>query len=397
MLRCVVAVACADNVIKHEELLFLRALVSHFKRHMTVTAQQVAQLKEDLKTHQSIDALLPHVTEKGDREQLILFAGLLAQSDGEVHPAEEELLKKIQAWCAPAGGDEPGPDPGAPGIHPPSIPAHAPVVPATPKMDINAFMNEVRDVVRQEVYQQALKTSGVSHGTGTVAVVDAFAEKSSMLPHNDSYDVVAEGPKLGKTMQDSLVPDERLLGKAHFHWIYTFKSILIGGGLIALSHPVGAAITTYSAVAIEYLTSGRASWLGDSNIQTFGNFLANPLVARVPEFGLFALGVLYILGRVLVQLTTEIVVTDSRLIVKQGVFSVRTFKADLSTLGQVDVNQSLLGNILGYGSIHIYTRNWGGQGSQVEAEGIYLPPVADPHAFSTLVDRARRMWRTRSV
>src|SRR5688572_3258636 len=81
MLRCLVAVATADNVIEQQELVFLRALLAHFKRHYTVTPQQVAQLKTDLKHFQPIDTLLPYVTARGDREQLILFAGLLAQAD----------------------------------------------------------------------------------------------------------------------------------------------------------------------------------------------------------------------------------------------------------------------------------------------------------------------------
>ena len=80
MLRCVVTVACADNIIKEHELLFLRSLLSHFKHHMIVSPEQIAQLKEDLKVHQKIEDLLPHVTDHTDREQLILYAGLLAQA-----------------------------------------------------------------------------------------------------------------------------------------------------------------------------------------------------------------------------------------------------------------------------------------------------------------------------
>jgi hypothetical protein len=94
---------------------------------------------------------------------------------------------------------------------------------------------------------------------------------------------------------------------------------------------------------------------------------------------------------------TEIVVTDSRLLFRQGVFKLRTLKIDISNLRQVDVGQSWVGHILGYGDIHIFTNNVSGKGNDVEVAGIHLPPVADPHTFSTLIDRARRMWRKGQV
>lgn len=402
MLRCVVAVACADNVVKEQELIFLRALLSHFKRHMIVSADQVAQLKEDLKTRQHIDALLPHVTERGDREQLILFAGLLAQSDGDLHPAEEEILLKIRALSGPSL-DIDEPVPGPPNGHPPSMPSHAPVIqaaaapPQGPKMDMNSFMQEVRDVVKQEFYKQAIATSGVAPKTSRAAVVDAFAEKSPSVPHKSSYDVLAETPKLSAAMRQNLVPEERLLGKARFHYIYTVYSLLYSAILISLSRLAATQIPVLCRAAQQRLLVDGADWVGTDNIPAVYKALENPHLATWPAGVLFVTGIVYFLWRLAVQFTTEIIVTDSRVVVKQGIFNIRTFKADLQGLGQVDVYQSMLGNILGYGKVHIYTQNWSGKGNQMEAEGIFLPPIAEPHAFSTLVDRARRMWRTRSI
>ncbi len=399
MLRCVVAVACADNVIKEQELLFLRALLSHFKHHMIVSPEQVAQLKEDLKTHQNIEYLLPHVTNPTDREQLILYAGLLAQSDGEVHPSEEVVLRKINSFC---GGPAPAATTDA--AHPAGAPAsHAVAVPVpmggggAPPVDMNAFMQEVRDVVRQEVYQQAMKTSGVDSKTHPVAIIDAMAEKGRVVPHTDSYHVVAQEPKLGKDMRHNMVEGERLLGKAHFHYIFWVYTLILAGLLMGFARPVGRVLTQAAGYAQQYIFSDAGAWLGPGNIETLGKILANPAWAHWPALVMYVAAVLFVLWRIAVYHTTEIVVTDSRMVVKQGIFIIRTFKCDMANLGQVDVNQSLLGSWLGYGSIHVYTRNWQGHGNAVEAEGIYLPPIADPHSFSTLVDRARRMWRTRSV
>jgi tellurite resistance protein len=391
MLRCVVAIARADNIVKQEELLFIRALVSHFKRHTQISPQQMAQLKEDLKFHQPIEALLPHVTDKGDREQLVLFAGLLAQADGDVHPSEEELLRRIQTWC--------GVPPDGATVHANAVP-HDGTTPASaapmliaPAFDVHGFMEEVRDTVKKEVFTQAMKNSGVGKGTRHVAVIDAFAEKSPIIPHNDASEVIAEESKLSRDMRHSLVPEERLLARAKFHWIYTFYSLLGAAVLIGISGPLKQGIEK----ARDYVVSGNANWIGESNIPKLYALLQNPLMTQMPQYVLFCAAALFVIWRMLVQRTTEIVVTDSRLVMKEGIFWIKTFKADMTQLGQVDVEQSLLGRILGYGRIHIFTRNFSGKGNQMEAEGIYLPAIADPHGFSTQIDRARRMWRKGQV
>jgi hypothetical protein len=198
-------------------------------------------------------------------------------------------------------------------------------------------------------------------------------------------------------MRHSLVPDERLLAKAHFHWIYTAYSLVVAALLIAATGPVKRFAEGAQKAVQDYLVSDQAHWIGDANIPHLFQFAGSPLWHTVPPLVLFGVAVIFVGWRAIVQFTTEIVVTDSRLVAKQGVFRIRTFKTDLTQLGQVDVDQSLLGHILGYGTIHIYTRNWGGKGDQMAVEGIYLPPIADPHNFSTQVDRARRMWRKGQV
>lgn len=217
------------------------------------------------------------------------------------------------------------------------------------------------------------------------------------MPHTTSYHVVEETPKLGRTMRESLIADERVLGKARFHRIYAVDTICITVLLLYLAHPAETLFLKLRDIVLQHLLAGQISWLGPDMTGKLFALLQNPWFIRAPIILFYAAAVIYALARFARWLTTEIVVTDSRIIVKQGIFTVKTFKADFTTLGQVDVTQSLLGNMLGYGSVHIYTRNWQGHGSAVEAEGIYLPPIADPHAFSTLIDRARRMWRTRAV
>jgi len=55
----------------------------------------------------------------------------------------------------------------------------------------------------------------------------------------------------------------------------------------------------------------------------------------------------------LVSKNSEFGITNKRLIIKTGILSRRTLELNLSKIESVNVNQSLLGRILGYGSIGV--------------------------------------------
>jgi uncharacterized membrane protein YdbT with pleckstrin-like domain len=55
----------------------------------------------------------------------------------------------------------------------------------------------------------------------------------------------------------------------------------------------------------------------------------------------------------LVSKFSEFGITNKRLIIKTGILSRRTLELNLSKIESVNVNQSILGRILGYGSIGV--------------------------------------------
>jgi uncharacterized membrane protein YdbT with pleckstrin-like domain len=63
--------------------------------------------------------------------------------------------------------------------------------------------------------------------------------------------------------------------------------------------------------------------------------------------GLFTL----FLAPLIATLTSEFAITDKRIIIKVGFLSRRTLELNLSKVESVNVDQSILGRILGYGSI----------------------------------------------
>ena len=373
MLRCVVAVACADLVVARQELIFLRVLLSHFKRRYDVTPAQVAQLKADLEHSQPVDALLPQVTDRGDREQLIIFSAMLAQADGQVHPWEEEVLKKIRLYGAPPPGDAAAAQPAPP-----------------PAIDMDAFILEVREVLGKEAYRKTMEASGVDSRTGRPAVVDAFAQASNIAGREDVYALLSETSHVSASMSRHLAPTEKLLGRGKFHWIYTAWSLLISGALLFAAAPAQQFAAARTKSIREYLLSDSNNQFNAADTESLYKTLSDPFWMSAPVVILCGAAVAFGLWRWLVYRTSEIVVTDSRLVARHGIFRVRVFKADIAALGPVDVRQSLLGDLFNYGSLRVQAPD----GScQLRAAGIKLPPLDDPYAFSALLDRIRRMLR----
>lgn len=134
-------------------------------------------------------------------------------------------------------------------------------------------------------------------------------------------------------IQDSLGANERVHYVAHFHWIrYVF-----GYGVIVVA--IALAALAYNS--------------------------ANPLLAVAP----LVIGIVVFISMMLPIWTTEIGVTDQRIIYKRGFITRETDEMQLRSIEEVSLDQTVLGRILGYGKIQIH-----GTGN----EEIYLPAIGDP-------------------
>ena len=124
-----------------------------------------------------------------------------------------------------------------------------------------------------------------------------------------------------------LAPNEHIVYQAKFPWIYTLNSILI---LILL--------------------------------------------------GWILIGIYLFFARMIRRWTTEIVVTNHRLIVKTGLISKNIRELNLSTIEEVKLNQTFWGGLLNYGSLDIRGT---GEGN------IELPAVDNPKALNVAIASAR--------
>src|SRR6478609_4386274 len=119
-----------------------------------------------------------------------------------------------------------------------------------------------------------------------------------------------------------LQPGERVIMRGHLHWIVYWQAILflvLGIALVA-SEPAGA-------------------WNGMLRSATA-----------------IAFGVLFVLSFAhawFIRWITEIAVTDRRIIYKRGFINRHTEEMNMDKVASVDVDQSILGRILNYGTLHV--------------------------------------------
>ncbi len=97
------------------------------------------------------------------------------------------------------------------------------------------------------------------------------------------------------------------------------------------------------------------------------------------------LGVVWIGVALLKRLTTELAVTNRRVVAKTGVISRNTVELNLNKVESVSVHQSMLGRLFGYGSIVV--KGTGGDAAPI-------PFIAEPlefkRALTTATDAAQQ-------
>src|SRR5579885_3596297 len=126
----------------------------------------------------------------------------------------------------------------------------------------------------------------------------------------------------------SLVPGETIVYETRLHWIVMLRHILLGALLIAGS----VALLIYAfdqqrlGITREHLADGGAA-------------------------ALVVCGIAAILAGVVRRNSTEMAVTNRRVVVKQGLVNRKTIELLLNKIETIEVSEPMMGRMLGYGSI----------------------------------------------
>jgi len=162
-------------------------------------------------------------------------------------------------------------------------------------------------------------------------------------------------------------PDERLIGVARLHWIYTVHGFLWFLGLSVLGMVVDKYLWEYFGSSIP-----AYGWFIDG----FGFTAENTGVTWMFAGGGAIIFLLYYIK----VISSEIALTSRRVIYKKGLIFVEVEEIELEEVKGEHINHGLLGRVFNYGTLHFDCRFIG---------HIYLPAVRKPYRFMKAMHVAR--------
>jgi uncharacterized membrane protein YdbT with pleckstrin-like domain len=146
-----------------------------------------------------------------------------------------------------------------------------------------------------------------------------------------------------KYVEQVLQPGEALVYATTLHWLVYLRAIVL-----------------FVLAVLCLVAAGE--------VDSAGLTMALKIAAAV----LCVLGIVTALSALIRRATTELAVTDRRVIFKTGIFQRHTVEMNLSKVETVGVNQSILGRLLGYGTVIVR-----GTGGSFEP----IPFIGEPLAF----------------
>ena len=190
-------------------------------------------------------------------------------------------------------------------------------------------------------------------------------------------------------VQQSLSPDEDILMGARFHWMYTVHAVfwILFGLAIGIFIGYGAIWWVVSST-IRDIYPGLPDHLYTTAWQNVvlskGGYLqilwSLPAILRFSILGFFILGLFFFTNMMVIKATTEIAVTNERLIYKKVLIARHVGELSIDRIEGVSVSQEFWGRILGYGRVSIRGMGVG---------EILLPPIEAPISFRNAIQEAR--------
>lgn len=130
-------------------------------------------------------------------------------------------------------------------------------------------------------------------------------------------------------IEGNLVPGETVIYQTRLHWIVMLGHIIVGSLLLALP----------GVILLYYALTQR------------GTNSANSHVMEIGGVALLVCGIVVILVGMVRRNATEMAVTNRRVVIKTGLTSRKTIEMLLTKVESIEVNETALGRMLGYGAI----------------------------------------------
>ncbi len=176
-------------------------------------------------------------------------------------------------------------------------------------------------------------------------------------------------------IRQSLGEDEELVHVARFHWMYTVSalfnivfSLILSIGVIVGSLFVQPWLPEFLRVEIPV----EANWVDMVRA-------VHPTI-KILAFLVLVMGLFKYAHMMIVKATTEIAVTNRRLVYKRGLIARYVGEINIDRIEGVNVLQGVWGRIFNFGRVMVRGMGVG---------EVVLPPIEDPIKFRRAIEKAR--------
>lgn len=181
-------------------------------------------------------------------------------------------------------------------------------------------------------------------------------------------------------IRQSLSDDEQLIHIAQFHWMYNVQAVfnIIFGIVLSIALII-------FAIKYQPLMFNVVHPPGATMIDMIRSL--HPAI-KILSFLVLIMGVLKFAHMMIVKATTEIGVTDVRLVYKRGLVARSVGEINIDRIEGVNVLQGIFGRIFGYGRVVIRGMGVG---------EVVLPPVEQPIRFKKAIEKARSIAKKKNM
>lgn len=150
-----------------------------------------------------------------------------------------------------------------------------------------------------------------------------------------------------------MLPDEQVIYQTELHWIIYLRGLFVVTCGVLIAH--------WGYVVAHKITSESTAKMLDVGLERFA------LVV-------IAIGAMQLLWSFVRQISTELVITNYRVIAKFGFVATTTFEVMMTKVEGANIDQSVLGRLLGFGTVMV--RGTGGGISPIDH-------IANPMRFQS--------------
>ena len=180
-------------------------------------------------------------------------------------------------------------------------------------------------------------------------------------------------------IKQSLGDDEELIHIARFHWMYNVSAVFNIVFGIVFSVAILVFALRFQPVMFGVIPEG---------LGIVDQIRALHPGIKILSFFVFLMGVLKFAQMMIVKATTEIGVTDTRLVYKRGLVARAVGEINIDRIEGVNVLQGVLGRIFGYGRVMVRGMGVG---------EVVLPSIEQPIRFKKAIEKARSIAKKKNL